>query len=377
MKHSKKILLVSTGGYIGGEETFTRDLAIELLKRGHQVWVAPGGAVQREDLAQNHIPIADLAISGRSMSGFIKGAREINGFVEAHNIDIIHCQAVGPVIMGAFSRWLHLPSAKRFWVWHEHGISSATYRWISFFCRNLHYILTVSDYERIKLLDTSGTLGEKIRRIHNGIDPRKWTLAAEQRAQYRAEVRRKYGIPENVRVWGYVGRLSPEKGCDIFVPSAIRILKKNPSAYFMIVGNGVMEQQLQRAASEAGILNNICFCGFQDEVPKYMAALDILIQPSKMDAFSLTVTQALAMGIPVVAADVGGIPEQMAHNYNGILFESGDIDGLASAVNRLFAEPDYGEKLANVGKKIVARYLNIERMVNQIEEIYDFAEETE
>ena len=371
MKQTYKILLVSTGGHIGGEETFTRNLALALLKRGHQIWVAPGGDIQKKDLEKNQIPVADLPVAGRSPFGLLKGAKAISRFAETEGVDIVHCQAAGPAILGALTRWLHLPATKCVWIWHDHGISARTYHWIPRFLNKLDQSIANSDYELIKLLG-EGVRDDKIRRIHNGVDPQLWMLPQEQIASYRVEIRKQYAIPEDAPVWGYVGRLSPEKGCDLFVPSAVRILKDNPSARFMITGDGVMKDQLQQAFAQAGIQDKVCFCGFQTEMPKYMSALDVLILPSKMETFSLTVLQSMAMGLPVVGTDVGGTPEQIAHGYDGLLFLNGDEAGLAESVNRLLSDKAYCQELGRTGQMIIRGYLNIDRMIDQIEETYTF-----
>ena len=369
-KRTYRILLASTGGHIGGEETFTRNLALALLAAGHQVWVAPGGPVQRADLEKNTIPIADLPISGRNLPGLIRGARAISDFAVAEKIDIIHCQAAGPAIMGAVCRWLRLPAGNRRWLWHDHGVTAGTYRWLPRILNRLDQSIANSDYELIKLLG-NGVRNEKIRRIHNGIDSAVWCLEAQQRAAFRAEIRSRHGIPAEARVWGYAGRLSPEKGCDLFMPSATTVLKHQPNARFLIIGDGVMADSLKAECAAGGISDRVIFCGFQTDMPRYLSAPDVLILPSKMETFSLTVLQAMALQLPVIATDVGGNPEQILSGYNGLLCRNGDAAGLAGCIDRLLASPQECDAMGNAGRRMIEKYLNVDRMVRQIEETYD------
>lgn len=364
-----KILLASTGGHIGGEETFTRNLALALIKRGHQVWVAPGGQVQEEDLIRSGIPVARLAIAGRSPAGILKGARSIRNFVRDNDIDIVHCQAAGPAIMGAVSKMLHLSSAKKVWLWHDHGVTERTYKWLPFFLNRLDQSVANSDYELIKLMG-NGVKPEKICRIHNGIDPELWDLPEDEKQANRNEIRRKYQIPADAPVWGYAGRLSPEKGCDLFLASYLKIMEQCPEAYFLVVGDGKMSDELHRAFAASPYPDHVRFCGFQTEMTKYLSALDILIMPSYMETFSLTILQAFALRIPVVGTDVGGNPEQIYPEYNGLLCERGNAASLAAAVLRLLRDPETRRQMGNTGVEIIRGYLNIDRMIDQIEATY-------
>ena len=363
------ILLASTGGHIGGEETFTRNLALALIGRGHKIWVAPGGPVQAEDLQRNGIPVAQLAISGRSPWGLLKGALAIKNFVRDNNIDIIHCQAAGPAIMGAISKTLHLSSGKKLWLWHDHGVSQRTYSWLPFFLNRLDQSVANSDYELIKLMG-NGVKSEKICRIHNGIDLKLWDLPEDQKQENRCEIRKKYQIPDDAPVWGYVGRLSPEKGCDLFLAAYLKIMRQCPGAYFLIVGDGKMSEELKQSFRNSAFPDHVRFCGFQTEMTRYLSALDVLIMPSYMETFSLTVLQAMALRIPVVGTDVGGNPEQIYPEYDGLLCEKGNADGLADAVLRLLREPETRHSMGNTGVNIIRGYLNIDRMIDQIEATY-------
>ena len=251
------------------------------------------------------------------------------------------------------------------------GVSKRTYKWLPKFLNHLDQSVANSDYELIKLMG-HGVKPAKICRIHNGIDLNMWDLPEEKKLEFRSEIRQKYQIPENVPVWGYVGRLSPEKGCDLFLSSYVRIMKQCPEAYFLIVGDGKMSEGLKQSFAASPFPDHVRFCGFQTEMTKYLSALDVLIMPSYMETFSLTILQALALRIPVVATDVGGNPEQIYSEYDGLLCEKGNADSLADAVLRLLRDPDNRRRMGDTGVNIIRGYLNIERMIDQIEETYDF-----
>ena len=95
---------MSTGGKIGGEETFTRNLALGLIERGHYVEMAVGGPVQREDAEKAGIRITEIDITGRSPKRIVCAARQLAHYATKNRFDIIHAQAVGPAIMGIIAK---------------------------------------------------------------------------------------------------------------------------------------------------------------------------------------------------------------------------------------------------------------------------------
>jgi glycosyltransferase involved in cell wall biosynthesis len=272
--------------------------------------------------------------------------------------------------MGAFSRIMKLEGAKRIWIWHDHGIKGLTYKWLPFFLNRLDMTIANSDYELIKL-SGNGIANSKIVRIHNGIDCTRWVLPFDKRMQFKKEVREKYGIPLSSKVWGYVGRLSSEKGCDVFVTSAAEILEKYSNAYFLIVGDGGMRNELECEVRASHLEKKIIFAGFQTEMEKYISCLDVLILPSKMETFSLTILQAMALGIPVVATDVGGNPEQVVNGYTGYMCKTENPIDLAMKVCQLFANADNCNVMGKRAREIITNYLNTNRMMYQIETVYN------
>ncbi len=361
------ILLVSTGGHIGGEETFTRNLAKHLIDRGHNVWVAPGGEVQKEDLRIHEVPVAELKTNGRGPIGILAGIGSIRHFVKSNAIDVVHCQAAGPAVMGGLAKLFGMATSER-WLYHGHGIRPGTYRWLPYFLNRLDRTMVVSDYELIKF-KTKGVKDQKIVRVHNGIDPNEFSFDHEGRLHYRKKVRSLLNVPSSDFLIGYIGRLSPEKGIDLLLPAFDIVHETLPESHLVVVGDGLLKYQLEKAAEMHPSRGRILFTGFRKDIPEILCALDLLVLPSYIETFSLTSLQAMASGIPVVASDVAGSPEQIISGYNGLLFESGNTKAFADAILELKHKGKATEMGSN-GRDLVWSYLNLARMMDEIEFYY-------
>lgn len=360
------ILLLSTGGQIGGEETFTKNLAVALLNRSNKVWVASGGDIQTKGLMKANIPVAEICITGRNPVGIIKGVVEVRSFIRENKIDIVHCQAVGPAIMGSLICFFNLRQGEK-WIYHDHGINTLTYRWLPFLLNYLDLTVTCSDFELVRL-KSNGVNDSKIIRIHSGINQMEYAYVKDK-TETGNNVRRELMISEAAYVIGYIGRLSPEKGCDLIIPAFSRILEENEKARLLIVGDGIMRSVLQEKVNSLKLSEKVIFTGFRSDISKLLCSMNLLIQPSLRETFSITILEAMAMGIPIIASDAGGNPEQIIPHYNGYLFETGNYLDLSNYILKMMKNlnsADFGKN----GKQIIDKYLNIKRMVDQIEFYY-------
>lgn len=363
-----RILLLSTGGHIGGEETFTRNLAKALIERGHDVIAVAGGPVQIKDLNEEDIPIAKIDITKRSALGLMKGAIRLQRYIEDTKPEIIHCQAAGPAIMGGIIRKLGLGKGEK-WVYHDHGINQNTYKWLPFFLNSLDLTITCSDLEMIRL-KANGVKDESIVRIHSGIVPGDYSFSDEMKRDLRRRYRTEFGIQKEDFLLGYIGRLSPEKGCDLLIPAIKLVLENiNQGLRLLVVGDGILRNKLQKESLAFELDKDVIFTGFRTDIPGILTCMDTLVLPSYIETFSLTTLQAMGSGIPVIASDTGGNPEQIIDNFNGLLFETGKTDSLASKIRQMIDRKDR-DIMGHNGYLLVEKYLNASRMVDEIEYQY-------
>jgi L-malate glycosyltransferase len=191
--------------------------------------------------------------------------------------------------------------------------------------------------------------------IPNGIDPAAF-IAAPAR------------VPR--RVVTMVANLRAEKGHDVLIAAAAQVVRARPDAIVQLVGAGPLRGALEQQAREHGVADIVRFLGHREDVAQVLHDSDIFVLPSRSEAFPNGVVEAMAAGLPVIASNVGGIPELIAHERNGLLVPVGDPGALAGALLRLLNAPEYAAVLAREARATIERGYSFERMVGAFEALY-------
>ena len=197
-------------------------------------------------------------------------------------------------------------------------------------------------------LEGSGFGPETVLPIHNGVD-----LSRVHASRSRDEVRGALGIAPDALLFGTVGRLSPVKGQALFVRAAGRIRHRHPGARFLIAGDGPLRGELEAAARALGLGDAFLFLGARRDVYDLVAALDVFVLPSLHEGIPMALLEAMALGTPVVATAVGGVPELLTHRETGLLVDAGDHEGLADACVELARDPRQRRRLAARARRAV------------------------
>lgn len=200
----------------------------------------------------------------------------------------------------------------------------------------------------------SEAIGESLRvydpRIRKTLIP----SAAAELSSDPAVVRR---LRERYRgrfVVGQIGALDDRhKGQSLLIEAARRLASRIPELKLVLIGEGPDERWLRRMSPDA---DRVELTGWVDGVGDYLLALDMLAMPSREEGLGSVLLEAMAAGVPVVAARAGGIPEVVRHEHTGILFEPGDARGLAEGIERLYREPGLREHLAETAARETAAY---------------------
>ncbi|RWC26029.1 glycosyltransferase family 4 protein [Mesorhizobium sp.] len=191
-----------------------------------------------------------------------------------------------------------------------------------------------------------GLAPELVSLVPNGVDLAKYHPMSADPSEFRQTIN--VG-PADILV-GFVGRLAWEKGPDKFLKAAEFILQRRPEVHFAMVGTGLMEKDLAATVRRAGLESRIHMVGLAREPHRIYPALDLLLHTSRADAMPLTILEAMASGVPVVAIGVGGVPEIVATGETGILVGTtewpgivseypGDWEGVALAAISLLSNP--------------------------------------
>ena len=232
----------------------------------------------------------------------------------------------------------------------------------------INRLIAVSDAIVDKLV-AEGRDTTAISRIYNGVDLERFDEATGGEA-----IRAEFGIPANAPLAVVVGRLEPEKGHPTLIEAWPVVHHHFTSAHLLVVGEGSERDRLEGLAA-AHLRAEICcasvhFLGRREDVPQILAAADVVVMPSYREAQGLAIVEALAANRPVIASNVGGIPEMIRSGENGILVPSQDPSALASAIALLFRDRALADRLASVGHDLVHERFCVDDMLRDIEAIY-------
>lgn len=201
--------------------------------------------------------------------------------------------------------------------------------------------------------------------LPNAVDP---GIAAAAPSRDRA--RALLGLQGFDPIVGTVGRLAPQKGQIDLVRAMPEVLRAFPGAACVLAGDGPIRGELEREASRLGVGERVVFLGFRSDVPAVLRGLDLFVLPSRWEGMPLALLEAMALGLPVVAARAVGTSEVVRDGENGVLVEPGDVAGLAAAIVGLRRDPDRAARLGEAGRRAVVERHSIETAAGRVDQLY-------
>jgi glycosyltransferase involved in cell wall biosynthesis len=186
----------------------------------------------------------------------------------------------------------------------------------------------------------------------------------------RDALRASLGIPADALIVGSVGRLNEVKCQDLLLRAFARVRADVPAARLLLVGDGPMRTALEELAGQLGVADAVCFAGYQARPERFLGVMDVFALTSRMEGLPLAILEAWAAGLPVVASAVGGVPDLINHEQNGLLFASGDEDALTGLLGRLLRDPAGGRSLGAGGRAEVMERYDLQRMAADYERHY-------
>ncbi len=202
--------------------------------------------------------------------------------------------------------------------------------------------------------------------IENGIDTRQFA-----RSRTREEAKRLMGIPVDRLVIGAIGRLSEEKGFDLLIRAVDRLLAGGLDVELRIAGEGDQLGRLDDLIRTLHREDRIRLVGFQADTVRLFEAMDTFALSSLREGLPNVVLEAMAVGVPVVATRVAGVPRLIEHEADGLLVDIGDGEQLVSALIRMLSDAELRSRLANAGRRTVEERFDFKRRMERIREIYD------
>lgn len=226
-------------------------------------------------------------------------------------------------------------------------------------------IVAVSNTMVKQILIQPGISPQRVRAICNAIPAEKY-YAPDQRESCRIEL----GLsPESIAI-GFAGRMEKVKRIDLLLFAHKQILFDFPETRLVLVGEGSEQDEWKSLTENLGISHTVIWAGFRTDMPRIMAALDIYVVPSVNEGLSLSILEAMAAGLPVIATDVGGASEVIIDNLSGLLVYPGSYQILAKAISDLLENPEKRERISRAGRDLVLNEYNIKRLTDDYCNLY-------
>jgi len=271
------------------------------------------------------------------------------------NFDLIHAHTSIPdgFIALKLGRYFNKPS-----VCTLHGSDINLYPWRDRICLFLTKKVIMGTDQLIAVSNFIKSQAERIARpnaniqvVYNGCDPRKFVF----NNQTRISIRRRLNISDNSRVLIFVGNLLKAKGIFELVWSFAGLCKNHPSFSLIVVGDGDDQVKLKEAVQGCGLEKYVHLIGRveHNKIPDFLSAGDIFVLPSHREGLPVSVIEAMACGRPVIATNVGGIPEIVRDQQTGLLIEPENVSSLTNAVMSLAFDMQRCIKMGDTGRKIV------------------------
>jgi glycosyltransferase involved in cell wall biosynthesis len=184
------------------------------------------------------------------------------------------------------------------------------------------------------------------------------------------ELRRPLGLLQETFVVVFVGRLSPVKAPGDLLTAWTQFSRHFADTQLIFLGEGELAGELQKQAIQDGLVEQVRFLGRVDNVNDYLLAADTFVLPSISEAMPNALLEAMAVGLPVIASAVGGITDAVEHRQNGLLYTSGDINGLADCLLELAQSPELQAKLGATARQTVVERYDLERMTDRYIALY-------
>ncbi len=241
-----------------------------------------------------------------------------------------------------------------------------------FLQKKVQKIVTVSEENKKLLTTIDPQNAQKIAVIHNGIDTTWWqSQILSFQNKDRKEIKEKiFHAKEDSLIITTISTLHPRKGLKTLIHAAKAVVEKYSNVKFVIVGQGPQEKELKSLINKLQLERNVALTGQQNNIPYILKSSDIFVLPSNREAFGFVNLEAMISKLPVIATKVGGIPEIIQDQKNGILIKPQSPQEMSQAIIKLIENPNLRSQLSTTGHKTVVENFNAQSMSKKYQEVY-------
>lgn len=376
-----KVLIFMTQFYqLSGAERLAVELAEELNDRGIHADILsmysenmPNVAEAKEVLLQKGIPnvyFLNMKVHPPIIS-MVPAIRKLRRLIRENEYDIVETSMSSPTVIAVWAargmRTRHVAGRHQVFIGNRENSKRHMFLRFSLRCNQRTRYYAISNYVRESWIRYSGTLPDHIRTIYNAIPDDCFDVTPD-----RQGVRAELGIAENSRLALYVGRLAKYKGCDTLLNALGSILLQNDlyllyagSPDLMVEGSMEMIRQMKVQIQSHGWAERVRFLGYRKDIPRLLASSDVLVHATRMEGFGLTLVEAMAVGLPIVASNAEGIPEVL-EGTNSAMVVPDNPEAFRNAVLRILSRSLHESAIAREKGKARAEAFRIKRRTEEM-----------
>ena len=366
-----KILFLTTHFNTGGITSYILTLGGALVKSGHEVWVASSGGDNVARLEAAGMRHVQIDIRTKSEVSFKVGLSygPLDRLIRKEGIHIIHAQTRVTQVLGFF-----LSRARGVaMVTTCHGFFRPRWFRRMFPCWGVA-VIAISKPVAHHLSADFGVAKDQIHWVANGIDLDRFVMTNDQmrrEARQRMDMGATPLIGINTPLIGIIARLSDVKGIDILIKAMPLVLKEVPSANLLIAGQGPEEAALKKLTQDLRLSAHVHFKSTAHQTQDLLCVFDVFVMPSLMEGLGLSVIEAQACGIPVVASRVGGLVDLIEDGQSGYLVPINDPAALASRIIEVLRNPRLSKIMTQQARLNIEQHFSAQRMVIETLKIYE------
>lgn len=350
---------------IGGCERDLTKLALALDRQRFQPHVGcflPDG-IRANELRAAGVPIAGFPVRSFKSPRLAGSVWSLRTYIRRAGIGLVHTFDTPTNIFG-------IPAAKLAGVpvlgsqlWFPDSIEPALRPLSRLMNRLADGVVVNSNAVRRYLIEQEHFSPDRLFLNHNGVETEVFHPAAL--------CERPEAVEGASVVIGTVCALRPEKRIDLLLRAFARARSSQPGAVLLIVGSGPVEAQLQRLKNELGLGNSVRMAPRQQDVARWLRAIDIFVLCSDTESFPNALLEAMACGCAVIGSRVGGVPELVADGASGLLFDAGREDQLANRLEMLLRQEDLRKRLGAEAARRAREEFSMQAVVSRMQTLYE------
>ncbi len=344
----------------GGQEIRILLEMKEHRKQGHELYLlCPPRTKLAEEAGGAGIEVIPYKIPTSWNPGSI---RRIKHLIQELKVEVLHTHSsVDSWAGGLAGRWAKVPVLVR-----TRHISVRVRRpWLNRIYYLPDAIITTGEHIRRELLQTHKIPAEQIVSIPTGVDRGRFHPGPPD-----LELKKRMGLPIDSPVITLVAVLRAQKRHELVIAAAAEVIKDFPQARFIFVGDGPGRNRVEREIINAHLEAQILMTGYREDIPAILSFTDLGIISSVAEGMPQFLFQILAMGKPVIATEVGGIPEVVTSGVNGLLVPPEDPAALAKAMVQVLGDPETARRLGEKGRRLVEQEYTVEKMAEKVYRVY-------